>query len=204
VTAAEFYAAIDRGTRSDAHKPPSPGFVVYTGAEKVLRKLQDARRVKTLADPTLVTTVDQPATMMSGGEFPILIPTSNGKVSTEWRWFGVRCAVVPHWLETGKLELDVAPEFAVRDFNNAVKSNGLTVPGLTTCRTSVRLEMNLGETAVVNLGPTPECQEESPSPMQAAIRLVNAELGIAPPKPPVTLFLVTPDAADPTSKSSAK
>ncbi|MDP6444763.1 MAG: hypothetical protein QF805_13295, partial [Pirellulaceae bacterium] len=52
-----------------------------------------------------VTTNGRPAMMLSGGEFPILVPQSLGTVSIEWRDFGVRMETVPIILGDGRVSL---------------------------------------------------------------------------------------------------
>lgn len=102
-----------------------------------------------LASPHIVTELGQSATFVSGGEFPILVPAGGNRTSVEWKPFGIRCTVEPRLLDTGKIQLQFNPEISNRDFSNAVKVNGLTVPGLTVRRVNTTAEMNLGETLVV-------------------------------------------------------
>ena len=176
--AAEFYAAADLATPRLPHDSPPPGFAVYKNAQEALRKLRKSGRAKILAFPEITTTTDKAATAMSGGEFPILIPTAGNRVSIKWMQFGCRFECLPHWLDSGRLQLQLAPEIAAKDMKHSVVANGLTIPGLTTRRVCGRVEMNLGETAVVNLGPTSEDQDEAHA---------------------ITLFMVTPVAADSSS-----
>jgi hypothetical protein len=61
---------------------------------------------------------------------------------------------------------------------HSVMVRGLTIPGRRVRRARVRVEMNLGETAVVNLGSDPEDEVYGNT---------------------VTLFMVTPVAADSSS-----
>jgi pilus assembly protein CpaC len=113
-----------------------------------------------------------------------LIPTgSSNRVTIEWKKFGYRAEVVPHWLDTGRLHLQVTPEIVTKDIKQSVVASGLTIPGLTTRRACMRVEMNLGETAVVNFGSDPENEDEANNIPHA-----------------VTLFMVTPVAANSSSK----
>jgi pilus assembly protein CpaC len=94
----------------------------------------------------LVTTNGQPANMLSGGEFPILVPQSLGTVTIQWKEFGVRLTAVPILLGNGRVRLNLQPEVSQKDFSNAVTTGGLTVPGLTTRRVNTSVEMRFGET----------------------------------------------------------
>ncbi|MCA8997876.1 MAG: type II and III secretion system protein family protein [Planctomycetaceae bacterium] len=124
-----------------------------TGSNNVfqgfLKALQSEALAKILAEPKLVTTSGRPATLLSGGEFPILVPQSLGSVTTEWREFGVRMEAVPIVLGNGRLRLDIAPEVSERDFSNAVSVNGLVVPGITVRRVNTQVEMRFGETLMI-------------------------------------------------------
>jgi pilus assembly protein CpaC len=102
--------------------------------------------LKILASPVLVTTNGQPANMLSGGEFPILVPQSLGTVTIQWKEFGVRLTAVPILLGNGRVRLNLQPEVSQKDFSNAVTTGGLTVPGLTTRRVNTSVEMRFGET----------------------------------------------------------
>jgi pilus assembly protein CpaC len=111
-----------------------------------LDALQSEQLLKILASPVLVTTNGQPANMLSGGEFPILVPQSLGTVTIQWKEFGVRLTAVPILLGGGRVRLNLQPEVSQKDFSNAVTTGGLTVPGLTTRRVNTSVEMRFGET----------------------------------------------------------
>ncbi len=111
--------------------------------------LKEEGLLKILAEPTVVTTNGRPATLLSGGEFPILVPQSLGTVSIEWREFGTRLEAVPVILGNGRLRLELQPEVSERDFSNSVNVQGLTVPGLTTRRVNTQVEMKFGQTLVI-------------------------------------------------------
>ena len=114
-----------------------------------LEALKQEGLLKIKADTALTTTSGRPANLLSGGEFPILVPQSLGTVAIEWREFGVRLEFVPIVLGGGNLRLEVAPEISERDFSNAVQVNGFTVPGLTTRRVNTQVEMKFGQTLII-------------------------------------------------------
>lgn len=114
-----------------------------------LHALQSESLAKILAEPILVTTSGRPATVHSGGEFPVLVPQSFGNLSIQWREFGVRLEAVPIVLGEGRLRLDLAPEVSERDFSNSVTINGLVVPGITSRSVNTQVEMRFGETLMI-------------------------------------------------------
>lgn len=114
-----------------------------------IESLQQKSLLKILAEPKLVTTSGRPASLLSGGEFPILVPQGLGTATIEWREFGVRMEAVPIVLGNGRLRLDISPEVSDRDFSNAVNLNGTVVPGLTTRRVNTQVEMRFGDTLMI-------------------------------------------------------
>jgi pilus assembly protein CpaC len=111
-----------------------------------LDALEQESLLKILANPVLTTTNGQPANMLSGGEFPILVPQSLGTVTVQWKEFGVRLMAVPLLLGNGRVRLNLQPEVSQKDLSNSVTTGGLTVPGLTTRRVNTSVEMRFGET----------------------------------------------------------
>ena len=111
--------------------------------------LHDESLLKVLAEPEMLAANGRPATMLSGGEFPIIVPQSLGTVSIQWREFGVRLEAVPFVLGGGSLRLDLQPEVSERDFANAVTIGGTTVPGLTVRRVNTQVEMKFGQTLML-------------------------------------------------------
>lgn len=114
-----------------------------------LKLMQSEALAKILAEPVLVTTSGRPATLHSGGEFPILVPQSFGNLSIEWREFGVQMEAVPVVLGNGRVRLDLSPEVSERDFSNSVSINGLVVPGITSRRVNTQVELSFGETLMI-------------------------------------------------------
>ncbi|MEO2034341.1 MAG: hypothetical protein ABGZ35_19875, partial [Planctomycetaceae bacterium] len=105
--------------------------------------------LKIMAQPSITTMNGRPASLLNGGEFPILVPAGLGTVGVEFREFGVRIEVVPIILGGGRLRLELQPEVSERDFANAISVQGVTVPGLTVRRANTQVEMGFGETLMI-------------------------------------------------------
>ena len=126
------------------------GFVTDSFAlQAFFDALKQEELLKILAEPILITTNGRPAMMLSGGEFPVLVPQSLGTVSIEWRPFGVRLEAVPVILGDGRVRMEVMPEVSERDFANSVTLQGTTVPALTTRRVNTQVEMRFGQTLML-------------------------------------------------------
>lgn len=124
-----------------------------TGSDTIFQSFLEAIETnslaKVLADTALVTNSGRPATLVAGGQFPVLVPQQLGTVTVEYREFGVRMEAVPIVLGNGRLKLDVAPEVSERDVSSAVVVNGFTVPGITLRRVNTQVEMRFGETLML-------------------------------------------------------
>lgn len=111
--------------------------------------LKEEKLLKVLSEPQLLAMNGRPATLLSGGEFPVLVPQSLGTVSIEWREFGVRMEAVPIILGNGMVRLEVMPEVTERDFANATTLSGTTIPALTTRRVNTQAELGFGQTLML-------------------------------------------------------
>lgn len=135
-----------------AHQDNNLSFAI-TGSNALftgfLRALQTESLAKVLAEPVLVTTSGRPASMLSGGEFPVLVPQGVGAVSIQFKEFGVRMEAVPIVLGNGRLRLDIAPEVSDRDVSNSISLNGFIVPGISVRRVNTQVEMRFGETLMI-------------------------------------------------------
>jgi pilus assembly protein CpaC len=115
-----------------------------------LNALQTEALAKVLAEPTLSMTNGRPASMLSGGQFPVLIPSGTlGTATVQYREFGVRLDAVAIALGNGRVRLDVSPEVSERDFSSGVSFDGLVVPGISTRKVNTQVEMRFGETLII-------------------------------------------------------
>jgi pilus assembly protein CpaC len=117
-----------------------------------IKAVETNSMAKVLADTALVTNSGRPATMIAGGEFPILVPQPGAGTTTftvQYRPFGVRMEALPLVLGNGRLRLDVAPEVSEKDASSAVSLNGNIVPGISLRRVNTQVEMRFGETLVL-------------------------------------------------------
>lgn len=111
--------------------------------------LKQESLLKILATPTVTTTSGRPATIHSGGQFPLLVPQGIGTATIDYKDFGVRMEAVPIVLSRGRVQLDISASVSDRDFSNSVDVNGLRVPGITSRDVNTRVELNFGETLMI-------------------------------------------------------
>ncbi len=111
--------------------------------------LKKAGALKVLAEPVLATTSGRPASFSAGGEFPILVPQSNGKSTIEYKKFGTQLDCVPIVLGNSRIRLEVRPRVSEIDADLSIVVGDVTVPGLRVREVDTALEMNVGQTLVV-------------------------------------------------------
>jgi pilus assembly protein CpaC len=110
----------------------------------------DQQLAKILAQPTLTTLSGQPATFISGGEFPIPVPQSgnnNGAITVEFKEYGIGLKFVPVVLDSGRINLNM--NISVSELSGAAAQtvgSGFSVPSLTKREASSTLELADGQT----------------------------------------------------------
>ena len=122
------------------------GNTVFRG---FLEALKQEGLLRVLVETSVVADSGRPASLLSGGEFPILVPQALGTLSVEWREFGVKLEAVPIVLGQGQILLEIAPEFSERDFANAATLNNTTIPAITTRRANTQVRMRMGQTLMI-------------------------------------------------------
>ena len=114
-----------------------------------VQALREEGMLKLQSVPTIVTTNGAPATILSGGEVPIVVPAGLGTVGIEFRSFGVQMDAVPIILGNGRVRLKLRPEVSERDVSSAVVVEGVSVPGFTVRRAETQVEMQFGQTLAI-------------------------------------------------------
>lgn len=111
--------------------------------------LKKAGALKVLAEPVLATTSGRQASFSAGGEFPILVPQSNGESTIEYKKFGTQLDCLPIVLGNGRIRLEVRPRVSELDADHSIVVGDVTIPGLRTRQVDTAVEMNVGQTLVL-------------------------------------------------------
>ena len=114
-----------------------------------LRALERNGLIRTLAEPTLTAISGETATFLAGGEFPIPISQEDGKVTVEFKPFGVGLSFTPLVLSEGRISMKVSTEVSEISLENAVTVGTLSIPGLKVSRTSTTVELPSGGSLVI-------------------------------------------------------
>jgi pilus assembly protein CpaC len=122
------------------------GSLSWTG---FIDALKEEDLVKVLAKPTLVALNGQEAAFLAGGEFPIPVPQAFGLVTIQFKKFGVGLVFTPNIMNSKHISLNVSPEVSELDFTNAVRTQGFTIPSITTRRATTTIELADGQSFAI-------------------------------------------------------
>ena len=111
--------------------------------------LEDEGLVKVLAEPNLTALSGETASFLAGGEFPILVPDADGRVTIEFKKFGVSLAFTPTLIGDGLVNLHVRPEVSQLSSANAVTLNSFQIPSLITRRAETTVELGSGQSFAI-------------------------------------------------------
>ncbi|AGA65276.1 Type II/IV secretion system secretin RcpA/CpaC, Flp pilus assembly [Liberibacter crescens BT-1] len=119
------------------------GVAGHYSLESALRALEQARVIRTLAEPTLTAVSGQSASFRSGGER--LYPTvdKNGTTNFQTREFGVLLNFTPTVLAPGRISLRIQTEVSEPVTPNAI-ATASTPPEFRTRRTETTVELPSG------------------------------------------------------------
>lgn len=115
----------------------------------VVDALEDEGLVKIMAEPNLTALSGETASFLAGGEFPILVPSSDGNITIEYKKFGVSLAFTPTLINEGRVNLHVRPEVSQLSNANAVTLAGFEVPSLVTRRAETTVELGSGQSFAI-------------------------------------------------------
>ena len=82
----------------------------------VLALAKEKGLAKVLSEPTLTTLSGQKARFMSGGEFPVPVPDSDGRVTIQFKEYGVALEFIPIVMNDQRIKLDL--DLAVSELSN--------------------------------------------------------------------------------------
>jgi pilus assembly protein CpaC len=109
--------------------------------------------VRILAEPNVVAASGQKAEFLSGGEIPVPIAsagtTGGTTVTIEWKEFGVKVGFLPTIVDTGVINLQVAPEVSNLDYNNSIEISGFSIPAIRSRKAETTVELRDRETLVI-------------------------------------------------------
>jgi pilus assembly protein CpaC len=111
--------------------------------------LEEEGLLKIMAEPNLTALSGETAYFLAGGEFPIIVPQTDDRVTIEFKTFGVALAFTPTLIGETRINLHVAPEVSRLSTENAVILANFVVPSLITRRAETTIELGSGQSFVI-------------------------------------------------------
>lgn len=101
-----------------------------TQLSHAFRAMERDGLVRTLAEPNLTAVSGETAKFLAGGEYPIPVVDNTGKVSVNYKEFGVGVAFTPVVMSEGRISLRISTEVSELSDNGAVTLSSITIPAL--------------------------------------------------------------------------
>lgn len=128
----------------------TPARIGYANIEGLLEALERDGLAKTLAEPNLTALSGEEAQFLAGGEFPVVVPQSNGAYTIEYRPYGVALKFVPYVINPNRIRVQVNPEVSeINNDNSLVTGAGVVARAITTRRASTTVELAPGESFMI-------------------------------------------------------
>lgn len=115
----------------------------------LLEALESRGMVRTLAEPNLVALSGQEAKFLAGGEYPVPVSQEDGKVTVEYKPFGVQLDFVPRVVDGNIINLELEASVSSIDPSNGFSQGGFTVDAFRKRQTSTTVEMRDGESFAI-------------------------------------------------------
>lgn len=149
-------AATNNGALAAGNMQPNSArngmFRLHMGQQTLtgfLDVLKENGLIKVLAEPTLICRSGEEARFLAGGEIPVPVPQGLGTVAIEFKAYGVALAFTPTVLSEGRISLKVFPEVSELDYANAIQVSSITIPAITSRRTSTTVELGDGQSFAI-------------------------------------------------------
>jgi pilus assembly protein CpaC len=151
---------------------PQTGQVTYGPAhvdqaqrtDASIQAFERAGLLRVLAEPNLTAISGEAARFLAGGEFPVPVNSDDGRISVQFKPFGVGLAFTPVVMSGGLISLKVSTEVSELTSEGAVSTgdtpirnqdgtttviHGITIPALQVRRAETTLEMSSGSSMVL-------------------------------------------------------
>ncbi len=115
-----------------------------TNLSSAIRALERDGLIRTLAEPNLTAVSGETANFLAGGEFPVPVVDSDGKLTVQFKKFGVGLAFTPVVLSEGRISLKIDTEVSELTNDGAVVLSSISIPALKTRQARSTVELPSG------------------------------------------------------------
>jgi pilus assembly protein CpaC len=153
VAGRNFSAVIGTASLASGHAPFGAllGRVLSGGvdADVLVQALEERGLARRLAEPNLIALSGEKASFLAGGEFPIPVAAEEGRITIDYKKFGVGLTFTPTVLANGVINLRIEPEVSQLDLTNTVRTATVAVPALIVRRASTVVELRDGQSFAI-------------------------------------------------------
>lgn len=157
----------NRGFSSGSVSPGSSGVIQFNGtlpsgsipfgtmiaevlgggvsADVLVQALEEKGLARRLAEPNLIALSGEKASFLAGGEVPIPIAEDDGKVTIQYKEYGVRLNFTPVVLDGGLINLKLEPEVSQVDPTTTIRTGLVEIPAFVSRRASTTIEVRDGQ-----------------------------------------------------------
>ncbi len=114
-----------------------------------VQALVTSGKARILSRPTITTMSGEVAKILIGGQIPIPTDSGDGKISIDWKDYGIQLTVAPVVDAEGKITSTVVAGVSSLDYGHGVKENGFTVPALASRSASAVINVHSGMTMAI-------------------------------------------------------
>jgi len=112
--------------------------------QQSLRALERVGMLRTLAEPTLTAVSGEPAKFLAGGEYPVPIVDSDGRLGVQFKEFGVALAFTPLVMSEGRISLKIETEVSELTTQGSVTLSNVQIPALKKRQAKSTIELPSG------------------------------------------------------------
>lgn len=162
----------------EAEAPPLLAFGKFSRGNLniLVDLLVKKNNARVLAKPKLLTANGKKAEFLAGGELPVALTDIEGKVTVEWKEYGVKLQIKPEVTGSGNIQAELKAEVSNLDYANGVKIGvgGGVMPALKTRSAQTTINVGDDETVIIaGLIQTEEAIVTSGVPVLSSIPLLG-------------------------------
>ena len=136
-----------------------------TDLDASFQALEQTGLVRILAEPNLTAVSGESANFLAGGEFPVPVGQDNGRISIEFKEFGIGLGFTPLVMSKGRINMKISTEvseltndnsffipgatFIDPDTGQSTTTTGLQIAGLSVRRANTTVELASGASLVM-------------------------------------------------------
>lgn len=115
----------------------------------LVQALERRGLARRLAEPNLVALSGDTASFLAGGEFPFPVQADDGKITVEFKKFGVGLDFTPTVGRDDVIHMVIKPEVSQLDASASLKIGDIVIPGLSVRRATTTVELRDGQSFVI-------------------------------------------------------